>query len=383
VGSLARRVLAASALDAPVESDPRHRHRLRPDRHRPGRRVRLLRHAGLQGAARGGLRGHPGQLQPGDDHDRPGVRRRTYIEPITPEFVTKDHREGAARRVLPTLGGQTALNAAMALHERGVLEKYGVELIGANARDPMAEDRQEFKEAMRAHRAARRPQRRSRHTWTRRSRSPSWTRLPGDHPPVVHLGGSAAASPTTARSEAIAGRGLDRSPDHRGAHRGVDPRLEGVRARGDARPRRQRRDRLLDREPRPDGRAHRRLDHRRAGDDAHRPRVPADARHRDRIIRAVGVDTGGCNIQFAVNPATADGRHRDEPARVALVGAGVQGDRLPDRQDRRQAGRRLHARRDPNDITRETPASLRADARLRRGEVPALRLREVPGADPS
>ena len=50
--------------------------RLRPDRHRPGGRVRLLRRAGLQGAARGGLRGRARQLQPGDDHDRPGVRRR-------------------------------------------------------------------------------------------------------------------------------------------------------------------------------------------------------------------------------------------------------------------------------------------------------------------
>ena len=50
--------------------------RLRPDRHRPGGRVRLLRRAGLQGAARGGLRGRARQLEPGDDHDRPGVRRR-------------------------------------------------------------------------------------------------------------------------------------------------------------------------------------------------------------------------------------------------------------------------------------------------------------------
>ena len=51
-------------------------HRLRPDRHRPGGRVRLLRHAGMQGADGGGLRGRPRQLQPGDDHDRPGARRR-------------------------------------------------------------------------------------------------------------------------------------------------------------------------------------------------------------------------------------------------------------------------------------------------------------------
>ena len=51
-------------------------HRLGTDRHRAGLRVRLLRHAGLQGAPRRGLRGRARQLQPGDDHDRPGVRRR-------------------------------------------------------------------------------------------------------------------------------------------------------------------------------------------------------------------------------------------------------------------------------------------------------------------
>ncbi len=68
----------------------------------------------------------------------------------------------------------------------------------------------------------------------------------------------------------------------------------------------QRRDHLLDREPRPDGRPYRRLDHRRAGDDAHRPGVPAAARPAIGIIREVGVDTGGSNIQFAVNPP--DGR---------------------------------------------------------------------------
>ena len=63
------------------------------------------------------------------------------------------------------------------------------------------------------------------------------------------------------------------------------------------------------------------------------------------VLRKIGVETGGSNMQFAVNPA--DGRHardRDEPARVALLGAGLEGDRLSDRQDRRQAGGRLHAR---------------------------------------
>lgn len=56
----------------------------------------------------------------------------TYVEPITPEFVEKVIARERPDAVLPTLGGQTALNAAIALHENGVLEKYGVEMIGAS-----------------------------------------------------------------------------------------------------------------------------------------------------------------------------------------------------------------------------------------------------------
>jgi len=56
----------------------------------------------------------------------------TYIEPITPEIVAKVIEKERPDALLATLGGQTALNTAMALHEAGVLEQYGVELIGAN-----------------------------------------------------------------------------------------------------------------------------------------------------------------------------------------------------------------------------------------------------------
>ncbi|WP_395691626.1 carbamoyl-phosphate synthase large subunit [Nocardioides sp.] len=56
----------------------------------------------------------------------------TYVEPITPEFVEKVIAKERPDALLPTLGGQTALNAAIALHERGILEKYGVEMIGAS-----------------------------------------------------------------------------------------------------------------------------------------------------------------------------------------------------------------------------------------------------------
>ena len=79
----------------------------------------------------------------------PEVADRTYIEPVTPEFVELIIERERPDALLPTMGGQTALNVAMALHENGVLAKYGVELIGANARAiSVAEDRKLFGEAM-------------------------------------------------------------------------------------------------------------------------------------------------------------------------------------------------------------------------------------------
>src|SRR5687767_15369006 len=64
----------------------------------------------------------------------PEIADRTYIEPVTPAFVERIIELEKPDALLPTMGGQTALNVAMALHENGVLERYGVELIGANAR---------------------------------------------------------------------------------------------------------------------------------------------------------------------------------------------------------------------------------------------------------
>ncbi|MFD6214130.1 carbamoyl phosphate synthase preATP-grasp domain-containing protein, partial [Nocardia salmonicida] len=71
----------------------------------------------------------------------------TYVEPITPEFVEKVIEKERPDAILATLGGQTALNTAVALHENGVLQKYNVELIGADF-DAIqrGEDRQKFKD---------------------------------------------------------------------------------------------------------------------------------------------------------------------------------------------------------------------------------------------
>jgi carbamoyl-phosphate synthase large subunit len=79
----------------------------------------------------------------------PEFADRTYIEPVTPEYVELIIAKERPDALLPTMGGQTALNVAMKLAESGVLERYSVELIGADARAiAMAEDRKLFSEAM-------------------------------------------------------------------------------------------------------------------------------------------------------------------------------------------------------------------------------------------
>ena len=178
--------------------------------------------------------------------------------------------------LLPTLGGQTALNLAKALHDDGTLERFGVELIGADYEAiHRAEDREAFRTTMEeaglrvpwslivesvgeAERGARR----------RRDQAA------GDRPARRSRWAARAAASAATETELAPGRlrGARREPDQPGAGRGVGARLGRVRARGDARPQRQRRDHLLDRERRPDGRPHRRLGHGRAGADAHRPR---------------------------------------------------------------------------------------------------------------
>src|SRR6187431_8283 len=79
----------------------------------------------------------------------PGLADATYVEPITPEVVAKIIEKERPDAILPTMGGQTALNTAMALFKDGTLERYGVKMIGADAAAiEKAEDRLQFREAM-------------------------------------------------------------------------------------------------------------------------------------------------------------------------------------------------------------------------------------------
>ena len=79
----------------------------------------------------------------------PEYADRTYIEPLTPEIVEKILERERPDAVLPTVGGQTALNLAVELSKRGVLDRLGIRLIGASRRAvEVGEDRRLFKEAM-------------------------------------------------------------------------------------------------------------------------------------------------------------------------------------------------------------------------------------------
>ncbi len=97
------------------------------------------------------------------------------------------------------------------------------------------------------------------------------------------------------------------------------------------------------------------------------------------IIREIGVETGGINIQFAVNPENGRMIVIEMNPRVCVRPRWHQRPRVPHREDRRQARRGLHARRDPNDITRKTPACFEPTIDYVVKD-PALGFREVPRA---
>ena len=143
----------------------------------------------------------------------PDFADRTYIEPITPEVAEQIIAREKPDVLLPTLGGQTALNLAVALAKNGALARHGVELIGASLEAiEKAEDRQLFKEAMNRV-GVEMPRSGYATSWEEARAIAERDRLPGHHPPQLHHG-------------------------RRGRRRRLQPR--GVRAHGAPRPRRSR-----------------------------------------------------------------------------------------------------------------------------------------------
>ena len=241
----------------------------------------------------------------------------TYVEPITVETLEKVIAIERPDAVLPTLGGQTALNAAVALHERACCAVQRGADRGQNRRDqggrgPRAVQGDRHRPRRRGPGQPDLPRSGRMHPVTQdsatRSSSGRPTRSAASDPASRETRQTCAASP---------GPGWTRAPP-RGAARAEHPGVEGVRARAHAGRQGQRGRGVLDREHRPDGRAHRRFGHRRPGHDPHRPRVPADARYGDRH-HARG-RRGHRRLQHPVRRRAAqrpDGRDRDEPAGLA------------------------------------------------------------------
>ena len=275
----------------------------------------------------------------------PGFADRTYIEPLDLEGVTDVLERERPDALLPTLGGQTALNLAVELSEAGVLARLGVELIGASL-DVIRVRRTGSSSARRCRAAA--------CTCPHSRIVTSVDDLEGVGVPCVvrpafTLGGHGGGfADDHAALERQVERGLAESPITQVPGRGVGARLGRVRARSDSRSARQRGRGVLDRESRPDGSTHGRLRHGGAADDAPGRGVPGASRRRRRRDPRGRRRDG--RLQHSVRAASRDrrrARDRDESACVPLVGARLEGDRLSDRKGGREARDGLHARRDP------------------------------------
>ncbi|WP_323958516.1 carbamoyl-phosphate synthase large subunit [Arthrobacter sp. JZ12] len=309
----------------------------------------------------------------------------TYVEPITPEVVEKIIEKERPDAILPTLGGQTALNTAIALDKNGVLAKYGVELIGANiAAIELGEDREKFKGVVERCGAE---SARSRIINTLDAALDAAGEL--GYPMVVRpsftmggLGSGLAYNEEDLRR--IVGQGLQYSPtsevlleesilgwkeyelemmrdkndnvvvvcsienfDPVGVHTGdsitVAPALT-----------------LTDRE-------------------YQRLRDISIA-----VIREVGVDTGGCNIQFAVEPDT--GRvvvieMNPRVSRSSALASKATGFAIAKIATKLSLGYTLDEI--PNDITRKTPASFEPTLDYVVVKVPRFAFEKFPAADPT
>ena len=308
----------------------------------------------------------------------------TYVEPITLDVLEKVIAIERPDAVLPTLGGQTALNAAVALHDAGTLARYGVQLIGADIEAIKAgEDRERFKEIVTGL-GAEVPASRICRSLAEAEETAGSLGYPVVVRPSYTLGGSGSGIAYTADDlRRIAGAGLDASPvtevlleesilgwkefelelmrdradnvvvvcsieniDPMGVHTGDSVTVAPAMT-------------LTDRE----------YQHMRDTAIA--------------IVRAVGVDTGGCNIQFAVHPRT--GRlvvieMNPRVSRSSALASKATGFPIAKIAAKLAIGYTLDEIR--NDITGETPASFEPALDYVVVKVPRFAFEKFPGADP-
>ncbi|MEO8577524.1 MAG: carbamoyl-phosphate synthase large subunit [Gemmatimonadales bacterium] len=289
----------------------------------------------------------------------PEFADRTYIEPVTPEYVELVIEKERPDALLPTMGGQTALNVAMKLYENGVLEKYGVQLIGADARAiAMAEDRGQFADAMRRIGLAV-PQGGIATTFDEALELVDMVSFPAIIRPAFTLGGTGGGiAYNRDEYESIVRRGLELSPvsqvliersvigwkefelevmrdgadnvvivcsieniDAMGVHTGDSITVAPAMT-------------LTDRE------------YQKMRDAA------------VKVIREIGVEAGGCNIQFAVNPDDGEMlviEMNPRVSRSSALASKATGFPIARIGTKLAVGYRLDEI--PNDITRTTPAS--------------------------
>ncbi len=313
----------------------------------------------------------------------PEVADRTYIEPITPEWVERIIARERPDALLPTMGGQTALNVAMALAREGVLEKHHVELIGANERAiRIAEDRQEFALAMRRIGLAT-PQGFTVRSVAEGLATVETTGYPAILRPSYTLGGTGGGvAYDRSQFEEKLQRGLELSPvgsvlversilgwkefelevmrdgadnvvivcsienlDPMGVHTGDSITVAPAMT-------------LTDREY----------------------QVMRDAACR--IIREVGVEAGGCNVQFAVNPV--DGEQlviemNPRVSRSSALASKATGFPIARIGAKLAVGYRLDEL--PNDITKTTPASFEPVLDYVVVKIPRFAFEKFPAAD--
>ncbi|MFH8554762.1 carbamoyl-phosphate synthase large subunit [Streptomyces celluloflavus] len=319
----------------------------------------------------------------------PEIADATYVEPITPEFVEKIIAKERPDALLPTLGGQTALNTAISMHEQGVLEKYGVELIGANVEAiHKGEDRDLFKGVVAAVHA------RIGHGESARSvichsmdEVLAGVETLGGYPVVVRpsftMGGAGSGfAHDEEELRRIAGQGLTLSPTTEVL---LEESILGWKEY-ELELMRDRHDNVVvvcsienfD----PMG-VH-------TGDSITvAPAMTLTDREyqtlRDvgiAIIREVGVDTGGCNIQFAVNPV--DGRiivieMNPRVSRSSALASKATGFPIAKIAARLAVGYTLDEI--PNDITEKTPASFEPTLDYVVVKVPRFAFEKFPAAD--
>jgi carbamoyl-phosphate synthase large subunit len=307
----------------------------------------------------------------------------TYVEPITPEIVEKIIAKERPDALLATLGGQTALNTAVALHEAGVLEKYNVELIGANIEAiQRGENRQKFKDIVAS-------------IGGESARSSICHSLAECFDAVGELGYPVVVRPSFTMGGAGSGVAYDEADLRRIAGAGLQasPTTEVLLEESILGWKEYELELMRDRNDNvvvvcsienvdPMG-VH-------TGDSVTvAPALTLTDREYQKlrdlsiaIIRSVGVDTGGCNIQFAVNPQ--NGRvivieMNPRVSRSSALASKATGFPIAKIAAKLALGYTLDEI--PNDITKETPASFEPSIDYIVVKAPRFAFEKFPGAD--